>query len=178
MILSNNLENEFIDFVSGLLDEHLCNTEKSFFRYRQDVNGSINALRKSITDSYTASVLDKLLDCNLKMVRHQTMCALIRGVTFGIDYRRSYVPEDGRIGDLSGYRNLIYVKDYADLHEEAASLRKRFKSLVTYEKWLEYRDCMKKYDLMSKYIIHKSFNIANDTFLKWEKKYCGETYHF
>lgn len=64
------------------------------------------------------------------------MCALIRGVTFGIDYRRSYVPEDGRIGDLSGYRNLIYVKDYADLHEEAASLRKRFKSLVTYEKWL------------------------------------------
>lgn len=70
------------------------------------------------------------------------------------------------------------MKDYADLHEEAASLRKRFKSLVTYEKWLEYRDCMKKYDLMSKYIIHKSFNIANDTFLKWEKKYCGETYHF
>ena len=122
MILSNNLENEFIDFVSGLLDKHLCNTDKSFFRYRQDVNGSINALRKSITDSYTASVLDKLLDCNLKMVRHQTMCALIRGVTFGIDYRRSYVPEDGRIGDLSGYRNLIYVEDYADLHEEAASL--------------------------------------------------------
>lgn len=31
MILSNNLENEFIDFVSGLLEEHLCNTDKSFF---------------------------------------------------------------------------------------------------------------------------------------------------
>lgn len=177
MILSRDLEKEFMLFIRDFLERHLCETDKTFFRHRQDVNGCISAMRNGINDPSALSVVDEIFQCSSEICQYQMMCAMFRGISFGVDYQRSYESEDGNFADISGYSGLIFIDDYMELQRQFSTLELKFRSLVSKEKFLEYKHCIDNYVLISKYIVRQSFNLANNIFLSWEKKYCGSISH-
>lgn len=173
MILSKKSQDDCMEFVRDLIEHHLCENDKSFFRYRKDVNGCISALRKSLEDNHASLVFEELFQYSEVICQYQMMCAILRGIRFGVYHKRAYVPEDGKFSDISGYSRLIFIDKYTELQRKFSRLETEFRLLVTEEKFMEYKHCMDRYVMISRYVLRQSFNIANDTFVSWEKKYCG-----
>lgn len=174
MNLNHNMKDEIVSFIYEFVENYQLENDTDFKEISSAYMPFYNRLYDRLTEREQRKLLEEIFSSYGKIYSIELMCAVLNGMTFYMDNRRTYTEEDGDILDLAIRDVILKNEKYSDLCKQADALQNELILTLNGEQRDIYDICRSKYMTFQNYSVGNSFRHTGEILMQLEKEFLGE----